>query len=76
MLGPAVGHGGTLQIVVVLERDADELGSRLSLLNTTVKEVLYVWMNNCFYEVKSFTEANGKFVIGFNGISTRHLTRK
>lgn len=72
MLGPAVEHGGTLQIVAMLERDANEQ----TLLNTRVKEVLYVWINNCFYEAKSCIEANGKFVIDFNGISTRPVTRK
>lgn len=75
MLGPALGHGGTLQIGAVLERDAYERVAA-SLLNTKVKELLSVGMNNCFYEAKSFIEANGKFVIYFNGIGTRHVTRK
>lgn len=75
MPGPALGHGGTLQIGAVLDRDADERVAA-SLLNTRAKELLSIWMNNCFYEAKSFIETNGKFVIYFNGIGTRPVTRK
>lgn len=74
MLGSAVGHEEPLQSVAVLE---EMLASgEWSLSNTRVKEVLYGWMNNCFYEAKSFIEANGKFVIDFNGIGIRPVMRK
>lgn len=70
----AVGHEEPLQTVAVLE---EMLASgEQSLSNTRVKEVVYGWMNNCFYEAKSFIEANGKFVIDFSGIGTRPVMRK
>lgn len=75
VLGSAVGHEEPLQTVAVLEEMLAS-GERSLSLNTRVKEVLYGWMNNCFYEAKSFIEANGKFVIDFNGIGTRPVTRK